>query len=61
MNQEEKEKQEGYTPESDNCSFRKYIDALHEQEFRIAEEEFFDELEGNGFCFYKTEYDFSNN
>jgi hypothetical protein len=61
LNQEEKEKQEGYTPESDNCSFRKYIDALHEQEFRIAEEEFFDELEGNGFCFYKTEYDFSNN
>ncbi len=51
LNQEEKEKQEGYTPESDNYSFRKYIDALHEQEFRIAEEEFLDELEGDGFLF----------
>jgi hypothetical protein len=51
LNQEEKEKQEGYSPEPDKYSFRKYIDELHEQEFRIAEEEFLDELGGDGFLF----------
>jgi hypothetical protein len=51
LNQEEKEKQEGYSPESDKYSFRKYIDKLHEQEIRIAEEEFLDELAGDGFLF----------
>jgi hypothetical protein len=62
LNQKEKEKQKGYNPESDNYHiFRKYLQYVDEQEFRATEEEFLDELEGNGFCFYKTEYDFCNN
>jgi hypothetical protein len=61
LNQEEKEKKEGYNRESDNYSFREYIDALHKQEFRIAEEEFLEQLEGDGFCLYKTDYDVCNN
>jgi hypothetical protein len=55
FNQEEKEKQEGYNPESNNHHvFRKYIEGLDEQEFKVAEEEFLDELEGNGFSLHET-------
>jgi hypothetical protein len=62
LNQKEKEKQEGYNPESDNYYvFRKYIEGLDEQEFRAVEGGFFDELENEGFCLYKTDYDVSNN
>ncbi len=62
LNQKEKESSPEYSPESDNYHlFREYLQYLDEQEFKATEEEFFDELEGNGFCFYKTEYDFSNN
>jgi hypothetical protein len=62
LNQKEKELSPEYNPESDNYHlFREYLQHVDEQEFKATEEEFFDELEGNGFCFYKTEYDFSNN
>jgi hypothetical protein len=62
LNQREKESCSDYSPESDNYHlFREYLQYLDEQEFRATEEEFFDELEGNGFCFYKTEYDVCNN
>jgi hypothetical protein len=62
LSQKEKEKQEGYNPESDNYHlFRKYIEDLDEQEFRLAEEEFLNELEVNVFCLHKTEYDVCNN
>ncbi len=62
LNQKEKESSPEYRPESDNHHlFSEYLQYLDEQEFKANEEEFFDELEGNGFCFYKTEYDFCSN
>jgi hypothetical protein len=62
LNQKEKESRSEYSPESDNYYlYREYLQYVDEQEFKEIEEGFFDELEGNGFCFYKTEYDFSNN
>ncbi len=62
LNQKEKESCQEYSPESDNYHlFREYLEYVDEQEFRANEEEFLDELEGNGFCFYKTEHDVCNN
>jgi hypothetical protein len=62
LNQKEKESRPEYSSESDNYHlFKEYLQYVDEQEFKVTEGEFFDELEGNGFCFYKTEYDFSNN
>jgi hypothetical protein len=62
LNQKEKELCPEYSSESDNYHlFREYLQYLDEQEFKVTEEEFFDELEGNGFCLYKTEYDVCNN
>ncbi len=62
LSYKEKESRSEHSPESDNYHlFREYLQYVDEQEFRATEEEFFDELEGNGFCFYKTEYDVCNN
>jgi hypothetical protein len=62
LNQEEKEKQEGYSPECDTYHvFRKYIDGLDEQAFKVAEEEFLVKLENGGFCLYEAKYDVCNN
>ncbi len=57
LSQKEKESRSGYDLESDTYQvFRKYMEVLDEQEFRVVEEEFFNESQGNGFCLYETRY-----
>jgi hypothetical protein len=45
LNQKQKEKQKGYSPECDSYYvFREYIEGLDEQGFKVAEEEYFNQL-----------------
>jgi hypothetical protein len=62
LNQKEKEKQKGYSPECDSYYvFREYTEGLDEQGFKVAEEEFLIKLENGGFCLYEAKYDVCNN
>jgi hypothetical protein len=62
LNQEEKEKQEGYTPDCDTYHFfRKYTEGLDDQGFRAAEEEFLSKLENDSSCLCEARYDVCNN